>query len=378
MGVAEFLKDTVDSFLGGRGKSSITVPVMDGPLQPNDALEHAAVAIEVPGIDNLIARGDGLLVSSGNRVLRVADGQAKVELEFPSEVMSMAVRGDGVLAVGLDGVGLLLCGADGNQKKVEQIDDIRLTCPTAMTFDAAGALHVCNGSATTGARDWPRDLLEIGRSGAVVRMDPETGSGAVLATGLAYPSGICITGTGDVVVSEAWRHRLVRLSSGAAGEPVPVLEDLPAYPGRIARSSAGGYWLAAFAVRSQLQEFVLREHSYRRQMMAEVSPEYWIAPALSSGHSFMEPLQAGGVIRLGIHKPWAPTRSYGLVVELDGDFVPLASAHSRAGGRHHGVTSLVETDGQLLVTAKGAGRLLTLQTNAFRHSLGKAGRRTAP
>ena len=41
MRLAEFLQDTVDSFLGGRGKSSITVPVMDGSLKPNDVLERA-------------------------------------------------------------------------------------------------------------------------------------------------------------------------------------------------------------------------------------------------------------------------------------------------------------------------------------------------
>ena len=127
-----------------------------------------------------------------------------------------------------------------------------------------------------------------------------------------------------------------------------ALPDLPAYPGRIISSHEGGYWLALFAVRSQLQEFVLRENRYRREMMANIDPEYWIAPALSSGRSFKEPLQAGSVIRLGIHKPWAPTRSYGLLLRLDDDFQPVWSAHSRADGNRHGVTSCLESDGRLL------------------------------
>jgi hypothetical protein len=91
-------------------------------------------------------------------------------------------------------------------------------------------------------------------------------------------------------------------------------------------------------VRSQLQEFVLREDRYRREMMATIDPEFWIAPALSSGRSFKEPLQAGGVIRLGIHKPWAPTRSYGLILRLDADAqpcgAPIAAPTARATASH--------------------------------------------
>ena len=53
----------------------------------------------------------------------------------------------------------------------------------------------------------------------------------------------------------------------------------PAYPGRIA-PAADGYWLALFAPRSQLVEFVLREPAYRKRMMAEVPQPFWIAPTL--------------------------------------------------------------------------------------------------
>ena len=36
---------------------------------------------------------------------------------------------------------------------------------------------------------------------------------------------------------------------------------------------------------------------------------------------------------MGMHKPWAPSRSYGLVVRLDAGLQPLASLHSRAERR---------------------------------------------
>ena len=62
---------------------------------------------------------------------------------------------------------------------------------------------------------------------------------------------------------------------------------------------------------------MLLEHDYRAAMMREVARPHWIAPALASGASFLEPLQSGGVKTMGIHKPWSPSRSYGLVVRLD-------------------------------------------------------------
>ena len=68
--------------------------------------------------------------------------------------------------------------------------------------------------------------------------------------------------------------------------PRAVLDNLPVYPSRLAPASSGGFWLTAFAARTQLVEFVLRENAYRRRMMAEIDPEYWIAPKLKSGQSF--------------------------------------------------------------------------------------------
>lgn len=63
---------------------------------------------------------------------------------------------------------------------------------------------------------------------------------------------------------------------------------------------------------------------------------------------------------LGIHKPWAPTRSYGLEARLDAACQPVAGAHSRANGRRHGVTAMVESGARLLVASKGAGQIIAL------------------
>jgi hypothetical protein len=161
------------------------------------------------------------------------------------------------------------------------------------------------------------------------------------------------------VVSEAWRHRLLRLPAGG-GAPVEVLSKLSGYPARLARAADGGAWLTLFAPRNRLIEFTLLENAYREQMMRDVPREYWIAPALSSGKSFLEPLQCGGVKTMGIHKPWSPSRSYGLVVKLDAQLRPVASFHSRANGSRHGITSVAEVGGRVFAASKGGNAILEI------------------
>ena len=90
-------------------------------------------------------------------------------------------------------------------------------------------------------------------------------------------------------------------------------------------------------------------------MMSQIDPDYWLAPTLRGDRSYLEPSQAGGVKQLGIKKPWAPARSYGLVIRLDSNFQPVTSLHSRADGSRHGITSCVEHNGRLLMAVKGDG-----------------------
>jgi hypothetical protein len=122
----------------------------------------------------------------------------------------------------------------------------------------------------------------------------------------------------------------------------------------------GGAWLALFAPRNRLIEFILLENAYRADMMRDVPREYWIAPVLSPQSSFLEPLQSGGVKTMGVHKPWSPSRSYGLAVKLDAKLRPQAGYHSRANGRRHGVTAVTEFGGRVLAASKGGDAILNI------------------
>jgi hypothetical protein len=176
--------------------------------------------------------------------------------------------------------------------------------------------------------------------------------------GLRYAFGCCATSDG-ALVGESWRHRLIDVRRN--GSRRIALPHLPVYPSRLSPASPAGFWLTAFAARSLLVEFVLREPAFRRRMMAEIEPRYWIAPRLRSAESFKEPMQGAHIKTMGVIKPWAPPRSYGLVIRLGADAAPLYSLHSRVDGVNHGIVSALEFNGDLIMIAKGPGRILKLQ-----------------
>jgi hypothetical protein len=114
----------------------------------------------------------------------------------------------------------------------------------------------------------------------------------------------------------------------------------------------------------------LREPAYRKRMMAEIDPALWIAPRLRSGENFMEPTQGAHLKTMGVIKPWAPPRSYGLVIRLSADGVPLYSLHSRVDGINHGVVAAVECGDYLYAVAKGPGRLLRISLAELANGVG--------
>ena len=341
-----WVKDRIDSFRG-RGVFAATVPPMDGALRPNTLLEQAPVLARVAAADNLVAYRGQVLFSSGPEIhaLNPGTGATTEWRRCPTEVTALAVAGD-TLAIGLSDGSLILSG--DTERTIQTLG----ACITAIAQGGDGRLIVCIGSARNPVTEWKRDLLQGGATGAVWALSVTDGTLQKLADGLSWPAGAAMLGE-RVVVVEAWKHRLVQL--GAA----PLITDLPGYPSRLS-PTPGGWWLAVFAPRNQLIELVLREHDYRTRMMQQVDPDHWIAPSLSPSADFNEPMQGGAIRTHGIIKPWAPTRSYGLLVRLDANFQPIASYHSRADGKFHGVTSALQLGDRVLVASRGGNAILSL------------------
>jgi hypothetical protein len=356
------LQRAFDTF-AGRGEAAVTVPPMDGALRPNTALEDAALVVEAPAPDNLFADRGEIWFSSGTTLRAIGGAAAR---HYDAVITCAAADGAGRIAVGLEDGRVIIEAAGAAPRVIDRLGDGPLRCPTALAFDG-DALLLCEGSREHPPSLWQRDLMARGSAGAAsgsVWRIAESGAPVCLARGLGWPYGLLAQADGSVIISEAWRHRLLLLPADG-GSPVPVLSDLPGYPARLSPGGpAGGAWLAVFAPRSQLIEFVLREPGYRARMMAEVPMDYWIAPALYSGRSFLEPLQGGAVKQMGILKPWAPTRSYGLVLHLDDAFQPIASLHSRADGTRHGVTSVLADGGRVLACAKGGDVIVACDIHA--------------
>jgi hypothetical protein len=350
------LRDFADRLLG-RGDATITVPSFDGALKPNQVLEQAETLGQFEAPEDLATDGKSLFIADGATILRL-DGTATAEVRrFDRSISAMCCVPDGGIAIALDGREVQVFTTPSAPSPSAVFSDPSMNAINALAPGAAGTLIASDGSGSRPYRQWSHDLMERGHSGRVLILDVASGRVRALASGLSYAFGVCAAG-GDIFVSESWRHRVIALA--ADGSRRTMLDNLPVYPSRLSPAASGGFWLTAFAARTQLVEFVLRENGYRRRMMAEIDPEYWIAPKLRSGQSFLEPMQGAHIKTMGVVKPWAPPRSYGLVIRLDAAGVPRYALHSRVDGVNHGIVVAVEMNGSLFAIAKGPGRLLRL------------------
>jgi hypothetical protein len=347
-------KTFADRFLG-RGDATITVPSFDGALKPNQILEKAETIGQFNAPEDLATDGKALYIADGTAVLRF-DGAATTEVRrFERTITALCCLPDGGMAVALDGREVQVFATPAASTPAVIFSDPSFNAIDALSPGSGGTLIATDGSTARPYRQWVHDLMERGRTGRVLVLDIASGHVRAVALGLQYAFGACAAGDA-LFVSESWRHRLIAISPD--GSQRAILDNLPVYPSRLSPAASGGFWLTAFAARTQLGEFVLRENAYRRRMMAEIDPAYWIAPKLKSGQSFLEPMQGAHIKTMGVVKPWAPPRSYGLVIRLNADGMPLYALHSRVDGVNHGVVAAVEMGGSLFALAKGPGRLL--------------------
>ncbi|PSO16567.1 hypothetical protein [Bradyrhizobium sp. MOS003] len=349
------ISEFANRFLG-RGDAAITVPSFDGALKPNQALEQAEILLACDAPEDLATDGNSLLIADGTRLTRLTGDSTTTVRTFERPISALASLPNGGLAVALGGTEVRLYdNAEAETPRAAFTQGLHAVNALAPAND--GTLIATDGSSLHDVGDWARDLMELGRTGRVLRLDPKSGAITQLAGGLGYAFG-AIASNGDVLVSESWRHRLVSIAPD--GSRKDLLRHLPVYPSRLSPARGGGFWLTAFTARTQLVEFVLREPAYRRRMIAEIDPEFWVAPRLRSGNSFKEPLQGAHIKTMGVMKPWAPPRSYGLVIRLGADGLPRTSLHSRADGVNHGIVAAVEVGDHLVMIAKGPGRVIRL------------------
>jgi len=347
------------SRLLGRGDAAISVPVLDGALKSNRLIEDAQIVAELDAPEDLASDGTSLFVADGARVLRFdrAGGGTPVHT-FDRSVSALACLPHGGIAVALAGREVRVVGGPHDGRRFDAAGGQRLNAVNALAATPHGALLATDGSQTNPPERWKHDVMELGRSGRLLELDLAEGHARERAAGLAYAFGVAAVEGDAAWVCVSWRHRVVQVGGARSGEA--VVDGLPGYPSRIAPASGGGWWLTCFTLRTQLVEFVLREPAFRKRMLKEIDPRYWIAPALTSGNTYLEPMQGAHLKTMGVVKPWAPPRSYGLVIRLDDRGLIRYSLHSRFDGKHHGIVAAVEREGWLYLLCKGRRRLLRL------------------
>jgi hypothetical protein len=162
------------------------------------------------------------------------------------------------------------------------------------------------------------------------------------------------------LVALAHTHALVEMATDGSRRST-VQDNLPFYPGRLTRSSDRGFWLAVPYVRNRATELILDEPELRADMVAGIARSEWLVPRLRSETPHTDALQMGQLRMLGVLKPWAPPRSYGLVAHLDAQGRFDWSAHSRPDGRNHGVTHVVEQHGRVAMAMRGRRAVASIE-----------------
>lgn len=373
MGFFDHLLRDIRSVIDRDGGQN-AIPPLDGALSPNDRLDGATILGEpLPGVDDVIAAPDGsIYVSARTRVLKLSGaGFATRTLvaEFEGDAGGLALHPDGRLLVCVAGRGLAaLDPARPEPVWLEAAEGGSLAGLLSVAASPNGRIFAVEGAAGRTPDQWRRDLMEKRSQGRLIACGPGLADAEVLLRDLPFPYGVALAADGkELWLTESWAHRMSRfpLAADGLGPGEVIADNLPGYPARLHADGRGDFLLGLFARRTHLIEFVLKEDDFREEMMRTMPENYWIAPALAGGADCLEPMQIGGVKALGIQKPWAPPRSYGLLVHLDAGGEATDSLHSRAGGRFHGVTAACSTPQGIVIAARGTGCLL-LHTGELR------------
>jgi hypothetical protein len=351
------------------------IPVLDGAFSPNQRLDEARVlGPEITSPDDMVFGKDGALYISSERKIYRCTGlhfeNRDLLVELPAMVGGLAQLPSGHLLACVSGYGLFQVSTSGDiVRKMESVQGQALRCLTSVTIADDGTVYVTDGSSRNQPEDWLPDLMQnLSPTGRLIACKSDFSDATVCIERLNWPAGVVLSqDEAEVWITESWGHKLTAYSRNTK-KVRTIRKNFAGYPGRIIRLPDGDFWMAFFAVRTQLTEFVIREREFCEQMMKTVPRELWIGPSLDGKFNYREPTQIGRIKKLGIQKPWAPPRSYGLIARLDSSGEVMHSLHSRVGGRIHGVTSLCATGDRILALSKGRDLLVELPDTSFGRS----------
>ncbi len=326
---------------------------LEGVLGPNNRLDEAmAIHAEKPEAMSISAEGH-LLFSSGNQIYRLRRwGEAPEDwARFDQPVSALSSNADGLVAVGLQGGAIAVMDQSG-----QPVDGWSVPSDLVSVSDCAFLSGDEIAVVDNGYRDdqnvlsiAPWDEVARGRVAVIGRFKEPR----VVARALHCPMGITHDFAGGLILSQLDRASIVDLSGRIRQS------GYPGYLGRI-RKTDTGYAMACLSRRDPLIEFLKTEPVFVSDMKANLDPRYWISPRATPEISHDFPIELGAARLFGDVKPWAPSFSYGLVIELDGNLMPIASAHSRANGSRHAICDVCSWNGDLMAISRASSEILNL------------------
>jgi hypothetical protein len=327
---------------------------LEGALGPNGRLDEAD-AIPMAAPEAVCVDGAGeLLASSGSNVFRIQQWGKNPELwrSFDAPVSALAASEGGRIAVGLSGGRIVVCNASG--------EALSGWTPAPGPRAVADCLFLSEDELAVVDHGYgPEEpLLSIAPWDPVARGQvigvSRSGETRAIAAGLHCPMGVAVGPGGALVLTELDRARVVEASGRV------LQAGYPAYLGRI-RKIDNGYALACLSRRDALIEFLKTEPEFVARMKARIEPKHWISPRVVPEFSHDFPIELGATRLFGEIKPWAPSFSYGLLIETDSAMMPVSAAHSRANGTRHAISDVLSWNGALIAVSRGSGAILKLE-----------------
>ena len=340
-------------FFRGDKQRTITM-TLEGALGPNGRLDEAD-AIPMAAPEAVCVDGAGeLLASSGSNVFRIQQWGKNPELwrSFDAPVSALAASEGGRIAVGLSGGRIVVCNASG--------EALSGWTPAPGPRAVADCLFLSEDELAVVDHGYgPEEpLLSIAPWDPVARGQvigvSRSGETRAIAAGLHCPMGVAVGPGGALVLTELDRARVVEASGRV------LQAGYPAYLGRI-RKIDNGYALACLSRRDALIEFLKTEPEFVARMKARIEPKHWISPRVVPEFSHDFPIELGATRLFGEIKPWAPSFSYGLLIETDSAMMPVSAAHSRANGTRHAISDVLSWNGALIAVSRGSGAILKLE-----------------
>ena len=143
-----------------------------------------------------------------------------------------------------------------------------------------GTVYFSDTSTMYGIDAWQADLVELTRTGRLIRLAPD-GTVEVLLDGLAFANGVALAGDASfVAVAETATRTVVRhwLSGPAAGTRDHLVAELPGYPDNISRGTDGLIWVTIASPRDPVVERLQRGPLWLRRAVTRIPQRMQPAP----------------------------------------------------------------------------------------------------